>query len=522
MILSFIFGFLGGVAVASFFHFSYLSIIVLLVVTAVVFLYRYFVEQKGRLVLVLTSLFLVGFIVGAVRVNFSNLYQTSNLKDYVGQKVSVEGIIASEPDVREDNTKLTLQITEIEAKPSATADGRPIQTSSGFREKVLVTVPIYPEFSYGDKIRLSLLLQEPKNIESSDGRVFDYSGYLRARGIWYTSNNKYDKVTLISHNNGSGIKSILYKIKNAFTNALGQALPEPESSFMTGLLLGAKQSLGKELLTEFQRAGVSHVVVLSGYNIAIVANSIMSALRFLPQNLSFVFGSIAVILFTVLSGGGASAWRAAIMVLVALSAKKLNRDYKASRALGFAVVLMLAPNPLLLVFDSSFQLSVLATIGLIWVSPIISPYLKFVTEKYGLRLNRSKGSIGRTPQSGVLGEIVSSTIATQITVLPFLIYNTGILSLVSLPVNILILGVVPLTMFLGFLTGLVGTISLYLSFIPALFAYALLWYQLKIIHIGASLPFGAVSLPAFSPIVLVFIYLAVVAGLYSINKLSHK
>ena len=57
-----------------------------------------------------------------------------------------------------------------------------------------------------------------------------------------------------------------------------------------------------------------------------------------------------------LSGGGASAWRAALMVLVALSAKKLNRDYKASRALGFAVVLMLAPNPLLLVFDPSFHL----------------------------------------------------------------------------------------------------------------------------------------------------------------------
>ncbi len=188
------------------------------------------------------------------------------------------------------------------------------------------------------------------------------------------------------------------------------------------------------------------------------------------------------------------------MVLVALFAKRSNRDYKASRVLGLTVVLMLAPNPLLLAFDPSFQLSILATIGLIFVSPLIEPYLSGVTEKYHFR------------------EIVSTTIATQITVLPFLIYTTGIVSLVSLPVNILILGTIPLTMLLGFITGMVGLVSLYLSFIPAFFSYILLWYQLTVVHLGAILPFGALTLPAFSPIILFFVYLGIFTGLYFVKK----
>jgi competence protein ComEC len=188
------------------------------------------------------------------------------------------------------------------------------------------------------------------------------------------------------------------------------------------------------------------------------------------------------------------------MVLVALFTSRTNREYSASNAFGLAVVLMLLWNPLLLVFDPSFQLSVLATIGLIYVSPYIAPHLKRVPEKYGLR------------------EIVSSTLATQIIVLPFLIYTTGILSLVSLPVNILILGTVPLTMFLGFLTGFIGLFSLYLSFMPAFFAYILLWYQLTVVHIGATLPFGAINLPTFSPMILVLVYGIIFAGLYYLKK----
>lgn len=492
MVLSFAFGFISGIAVSSLFHFSLWMVGVLLVVSTVTYLYKFELEGNNKILITLLSVFLFSFVLGVVRVSFSDLYKSSSLESFVNKKILVEGVVVDEPDVRESNTKLTIKVDTI-FKDSSTSVSEKV-----YPEKILVTVPLYPEYSYGDKVRMSLTLEEPKNILSDDGRVFDYKGYLRVRGIWYTS--RFAKVEVLSSSNGNTIKTLLFKVKHLFTSSVTSAIPEPEASLLGGLLLGSKQSLGKDLLAEFQKTGVSHIVVLSGYNIAVVAKSVMSFLSFLPNNISFGVGAVSVVLFTVLSGGGASATRAAIMVLVALFAKQFNRDYKANRVLGFTVILMLAPNPLLLVYDPSFQLSVLATIGIIFVTPVFEPYFKWVTERAGLR------------------EIISSTIATQFTVLPFLIYNTGIVSFVSLPVNILILGTIPTTMFLGFVTGMLGLVSYYLALVPAFFTYGLLWYQLTVVHLGTLVPFGSVTLPAFSPIILVIIYSIIFLGLYFVKN----
>ncbi len=277
-----------------------------------------------------------------IRLYFSDLYKSSQLVSFVGQKISVVGIVVDEPDVREHNVKLTVRLSEV----------RYASTTAYVAEKILVTVPSYPEFSYGDKVRMNVLLIEPKPIDT-DGRVFNYSAYLRVRGIWYTS--KFTTVSFLESGHGSNIKNVLFKTKHIFTEAINRALPAPKSNLMAGLLLGTKQSLGKELLSEFQRSGVSHVVVLSGYNIVIVAQSVMSLLSFLPHTFSFGFGCLGIILFTMLSGGGASAWRAAIMVLVALFAKQTNREYSAAIGFCIAVVVMLLLNPLLLFLTHLFN-----------------------------------------------------------------------------------------------------------------------------------------------------------------------
>jgi competence protein ComEC len=484
MIISVLSGFISGIAFGSLFHFPIWLFLTLLSLASIFFAYRYFLDIKKRLHITILALFFLTFVLGVARISYSDLYKESTLNEYLGQKIIAEGIVSSEPDVRENNTKLTVKLEKI-------IDGNKATIVS---EKVLVTVPIYPEYEYGDKVRVDIKLEKPENFatnnDSSQERIFDYVGFLRAKEIWYVA--KYGKVELISADGGNFIKRNLYKIKNAFEYAISNALPEPESSLLNGILLGAKQSLGKDLLSEFQKTGTSHVVVLSGYNIAIVADFIVSFFSFLPKMFSLYFGIAGIALFTILSGASSSAVRAAIMVSVALIAKNSNRDYKAGRILGFTTVLMLAPNPMLLVFDPSFQLSVLATIGLVYVSSIVSEKLKFVPEKF----------LDFVP----LREIISATLSTQITVLPFLLYSNGLLSLVSLPVNILVLGTIPATMFLGFFTGLFGLVSLYLSFIPAFFSYILLWYQLKIIHLGSILPFSTVSLPNFSPFILALIY----------------
>ncbi len=481
MTLLILFGFISGIALGSFISLNIWLYVSVALLGAIIFIYKNFASDETRKVSVSISVFILALLCGLLRMHFSDINKDSTLKMFENRNISAIGRVVSEPDIREDSTKLLVKLSSIDYE----------NKNYKVNERVIVSVPIYPEYKYGDQIKLGLMLVSPKNIISEDGRVFDYEGYLRVRGVWYTS--RFARAELISSGNGNPIKSLLFKIKKTFTGSINNALPEPESSLLSGLLLGSKQSLGKDLLLEFQKSGVSHIVVLSGYNIAIVAESIMSTLSFLPKNIAFGSGVVSIVLFTIFAGGGASAFRAAIMVLVALSAKHFNRDYKASRALGFAVVLMLTPNPLLLAFDPSFQLSVLATIGLVFVSPVIEKYFQKVPEKVGKYFP--------------LREIVSTTVATQITVLPYLIYNTGLVSFVSLPVNVLILGIIPITMFFGFVTGFLGIFSTILSFVPAIFTYILLKYQLTIIHIGAVIPFGTIRFPVFSSFVLLLIYI---------------
>ncbi len=481
-------GFISGILIGSVFPITVYVIVAFLFLCLMLWVSSLYRSDTEKIIYKKYALFTLFFVVGLSRIYVSYIYRESELKNFTNHKIFAHGIIVAEPDVREKNTQLTISVREIGGDTGTTT----------VRENIIVRVPLYPEFKYGDMVSLTTTLVPPENIDAGDGRQFDYVHYLEAREVWYVGQSPHMKV--ISHNHGNRVKSWLFALKNIFTESISRAIPPPESSLLAGLLIGSKQALGKELLAEFSRAGVSHVVVLSGYNIAIVAESIMAILVFLPATVSFGIGCVSIILFTLLAGGGASGVRAAIMVLVALCARKLGREYHVPRAFGFAVVLMLVHNPTLLVFDPSFQLSVLATIGIIFVSPYLTPYFSKVTEKFGLR------------------EIVSSTVATQITVLPFLIYTTGLLSFVSLLINILILGTIPLTMFLGFVTGVAGLFSLYLSFIPALPTYLLLWYQLTIVHIGATLPFGVVHIPVFSFWILIVVYVILFIGLFLLKN----
>jgi competence protein ComEC len=185
--------------------------------------------------------------------------------------------------------------------------------------------------------------------------------------------------------------------------------------------------LDQNTLDAFTIAGLLPIVVLSGYNVMIVADGVLRGLAFLPKRSSVGLAGLVVFLFVAAAGGGSSAFRAGLMALLALFARGTGRTYDALRALGAVFVLMLLVNPLLLVDDPGFQFSFVATLGLIIGTPLIEPKMKWV-------------------RNGFLREILATTIAAQVAVLPILLYQTGNLSLVALPANALVLPFVPLTM----------------------------------------------------------------------------
>lgn len=257
--------------------------------------------------------------------------------------------------------------------------------------------------------------------------------------------------------------------------------------------MGARETLPKDFKEDLSKSGTSHIVALSGYNITIVASAVMGLLYFFGATPTIGFWATIffVFLFTVFCGAQASLVRAAIMGVLVLVAKKEGRIYDIKNALLFAAASMIFINPKILRFDVSFQLSFLATLGLVYLSPVFKKKLSFVPEFFRLR------------------ETLSETLGAQFAVLPMLVAVFGSFSAISPISNILVLSVVPLTMLLGFIFLVFSFFAVLPAKIFGFLSWILLSYEIFVIKKSASLPFSSINSPFWALLFMVFVYFGV-------------
>ncbi|MDA8597092.1 ComEC family competence protein, partial [Candidatus Pacebacteria bacterium] len=393
----------------------------------------------------------------------------------VGQTVELQGVIKREPDVRESSTHLYVTVED---------------------ETLLVIADRFGEYQYGEQITIEGELQRPAAFETDLGRTFNYPGYLLARDVSYLV--RYAEVALLESGGGNPIIASLLVTKHQFMRTIEALMPEPQVGLSEGLLLGVKRALGEDLEAVFRQTGIIHIVVLSGYNVMLVVVFVTCVLgALIPRRWQLPFGLVAIGSFALLVGLSATVVRASIMASLYLIARSLNRTYLVLRALMLAGVGMLLFNPYLLAYDTGFQLSFVATLGLI----LCAPWLE-------ARLLRVPNGWLRTR------EFLTATLATQIFVLPILLYQIGEFSVVSVIVNVLVLPMVPIAMLLTFITGMIGFVSSSLASVVALLNYAALSYIIIIAEFFASVPFASFVVPAFPFWVVMVLYALLGYGLY--------
>ncbi len=466
-------GFFGGVAVSSVFSPNfYLSLSVFIFSAFLLLFLKIF---RPHSVLLVAVLFIAMFAVGVARVSLTSPMPTLPSSVIEGVVV-LRGIVIDEPERREKSTLFTFEVSTVSQSGNEWVwDG-----------KVRVTADRYENISYGEELFLTGGIKQPENFETSGGRVFDYGSYLENQGVSYVM--AFPKIKNTGINDGNFLKKNLFTIKNYFLGELRRAFPEPESSLLGGLLLGVKESIPENVLEAMQRAGVVHIIVLSGYNVTLVAEAIMRLFGFFSLRTRLTLGGVTIALFAVMTGGSASVIRASVMAILVLLARATGRTYAILRALVMAGVCMVFWNPSILISDLSFQLSFLATLGLITVSPPISRALSFLPERGGWR------------------DYAASTLGTQVAVLPLLLYSIGTLSFLALPANILMLPLIPLAMLFGFFAVLVSFVHPYLALPIVFIAYLFLKYEIFISTFLGTLPFAAVSIPPFPLTVLLIAY----------------
>jgi competence protein ComEC len=475
------FGFVLGVLWRSFIFTDFYINLLIGVVSLALFLFFYLVSKNKWGIIF--SIFLLMFSFGVFRFHISDKSAPENFESKVDVKSDFAGEIIDEPDIRETNQKLTVEVNE-----------------SNNKTEILLTTGLDENYKYGDSINFRGKLEKPENFETDYGKEFDYVNYLRKDGIFYIMS--YPSIEVVDSGGGSIVKRTLFSAKEKFLEKMNLEIPEPESLLMGGLILGEKSSFSQALRQSFVNTGTIHIVALSGYNVTIVAEWIMKMLAFLPRNIAFGGGILGIILFVIMAGGQSTAVRAGIMASLALIARATGRTYDVGRGLILAGVVMILINPFVLVYDVSFQLSFIATVAVIFLAPRIEHYFAFIKWKW-------------------LRDIVAVTFSAYIFVLPFILYKMGNLSLIALPANFLVLPFIPLTMILGFITGFAGLIFFPLSLPFGYLSYFLLHYELAVVSFFSNIPFAAIVLPNFPLTLTLAIYAIFIHILFgkSIKKL---
>jgi len=350
----------------------------------------------------------------------------------LGEEHTYTGLVVGEPEYGIKSTAFDLELE----KP----DGDPL------RVYLSPTNAIH----YGDIISFQGIAEE-----SSNGKVYMVS---------FPEN-----VLILEKKKGNPIKETLFGIKEKLVDNLKAVLPSEKAALMSGILLGERAEFTPALEEAMRLSGTTHIVALSGYNIAILVATLSSGLAYVCSRRKAFWLSLAAIpAFVIMTGAEASVVRAGIMGFIMLLAVQQERVYSLRNAITLTAAAMLVYNPRLLSEDVGFQLSFAALLGIVYVYPWLTKRLRW---KNGGFLNWKTSAL--------------QTLSAQLSVLPIILSTFGFVSPTAPITNILILEFIPLTMLAGLLTALTGFFSYYLSAFIGWGANLLLSYEIFIIRFFA-------------------------------------
>ena len=391
---------------------QYIAIAVSIIAALTIILFRYRVP-------VLICVSLISFLFGMARVAYVYENRVVDWDSLYETEVQVTGVVKGDIESRGPYSRYVFNVHTLTDETGA------VYQPEG---AILIYEPYPTACIPGEKLSVSVRLQEPEDFLTEANRIFRYKQHLRQLGIYATS-SLHENICI----GESDRTPIFPSLRKYFTSAIQNILPVQEGSLLGGLILGLRGNLSDELLELFRITGLMHIIVLSGYNITLVAEAIRRLLSRMHRTVSIVGSLVAIVAFVLLAGAQTAAIRAGSMAVIALVARANYREYDGVRILFLVGALMALYNPDQVLFSMSFHMSFLATLGLLLYTPIVERYLTRIPERFQLR------------------GIISATLSTQFFLLPYLAYAIGEVSIVGILANILILPIVPIAMLSGFI-----------------------------------------------------------------------
>lgn len=322
----------------------------------------------------------------------------------------------------------------------------------------VVTAPL-PEFRYGD----ILSFQGGPMRDGDNGHPF----------------LAYPVIERMGEGGGSPIKQFLIGIRDRVRESFLTLLPKDSAALLGGITLGIRADFSDVFKQAMARSGTTHLVALSGYNVAILGYALFLLFgSWLPKRATLVLTTLVIIAFVLMVGAEASVVRAAVMGILLILAQGVGRLYNPRNTITFAAAVMLVQDPMLIGFDVGFLLSFVSLCGVIYLAPALETLF---------RLKKEKGDMFNWRGA------FTTTLAAQLAVVPILLAYFGGVSLVGIFTNVLLLEIVPFVMVLGCFLGILASIAMPLAHIVTFLVEVPLLYMRSVIYFFSSLgaPYGA-------------------------------
>jgi competence protein ComEC len=378
-----------------------------------------------------------------------------------------------------------------------------------------------PVFARGDRLVFRSRLRQPRNFNNPG--AFNYRRYMAFKGLWRTAYTKGSRLQVVQRGSSGDMAQQLDDVRRALAALIDRAGRGPSAAVLKALIIGDRSAISSEIRDGFNRAGVGHILAISGLHIGIVATVAFfffhKLLRLVQPLLwrawtrkgAAVLSLVPVCLYGLVSGMSPSTQRAVIMVGAFLMTFLFERESDTMNTLALAAFIILIWFPPAL-FSISFQLSFAAVLSII----------------YGLSCIQQAAPLdGHNAKSGIANQLLRKLAAFFLVsllaicgTLPLVMFYFNQISLIGLFANFV---VVPLV---GFVVIPCGLLTLFIYPVSSQIAYGcvkiclfVLDYVLLVINYFADLPFAAVKTFTPSPFEMVCYY---VLGWVVLNGLNTR
>ena len=390
-----------------------------------------------------TMIFAIGIINVSVR-----LKQTDQLLNLAPLNSEITGTVVSIPQGFTENKPKFFFSTD---KINFGAEEKIFKS-----EKVLVTINIFPNSKLNTsdlKLYNSLKLKGRLSVPFKAGNPsqFDYGNYLRnynTYAVFYADSfESLQKNLTFKERFMQGVNEYRENVIKMHS----RYLKSPNLEILGGIVFGEDAvSPPQNIKQSFINSGLLHILAASGMNVAFIYAFfyILMSLFRINYRLRVVSGMVMVVIYSLMTGLGASVIRATCMLLFVLTGKLIDRDAHSISLLSFVALLMLLYNPLW-VNDVGFQLSFIVTFGILMMAPafdkINNKFLDFILSA------------------------ITIPIIAQFWVIPIQIFYFNNISLYSVFANIMSVPIVMVLSFGGFISSLLCIISPIADFICKVF-----------------------------------------------------